>query len=165
MKIEYVITFLVLGFVFGWFLKSPEENSVIETKTVDTLYQKITLKDTVTEIRYKTRKETVNIDSLYEIAKAEASKLFGKDTLATLKNVLFESVTDTLIADSLSEIYVKASYYSRLPLDPKRSMEIEIEKKVFIPTVYYEKQIPFYKERCFIPLVGMGVITAILIIK
>ena len=153
---------LVVGLILGSFI--PGKKEIITERKVDTLKTTITHIDTLPKIIVTERLERVwvNVDSLYQAAKDSALKLLKNDSTA-LHYARYESVTDTTISDSLSNIYVKASYYSRLPLDPKRSMEIEIEKELFIPTIYYKEDLPFYQEKCFIPLMALGVVTGVLI--
>jgi hypothetical protein len=150
----------IVSFYFGYNFK--KDVTVLRTE-IDTITTTISHTDTVPKVFVRVVEgERINIDSLFRVAKDSALKLLKNDSTA-LHYARYESVTDTTITDSLSSIYVRVSYYSRLPLDPKRSMELEIEKKLFIPTIYYEESLPFYKEKCFLPLVGSSLIIGVLL--
>lgn len=160
-----IIISAIIGFIVSYYSHSPDEITVIKKEY-------ITLRDTV-NIEFekpifvirKIPGKQIDVDSLYRVALENAKEQLQKDTTENGINI-YTAQVDTVLSDSLSKIDIIATIKSRLVLDPELKVGMYIKKEIRIPTIYYEQQIPFYKEKTFLPAIGIiGLLTTIIILR
>lgn len=137
-QIMIIVLAIVIGIFIGWGIKPTPKCPEPQVK-IDTVYNTITIRDTIYKPKFYTIKDTIRITQL--------------DTFYIENQYIAE--VDTVFEDDL--LSGKVSFISNLPLsqDSYFKMSFNVKTKEVIRTITIPEEPSFWYKR-FIPYIGVG---------